>query len=233
MCTDCLCHLDMKRHPLGCLGRDFGDGTCHDECNTKDFDYDKLDCCAEYIDDIICHDCICHLDGVRRLPECLPRHQGNSFCTDHCNNRDFKFDDHDCCLEEISDRDCQDCTCHLDGSKHPTTTCPKAAIRDGVCQDECNTEEFEFDGFECCLSNIVDSDCVACTCHLDLTPPPSVCHKRVFLEDSICNDPCNVKPFNYDGGDCCLPFIQDYSCEDCICHEDGQRHPTGILICTF
>ena len=26
-------------------------------------------------------------------------------------------------------------------------------------------------------------------------------------------------------GDCCLPFIETISCEECICHEDGTRHP--------
>ena len=26
-------------------------------------------------------------------------------------------------------------------------------------------------------------------------------------------------------GDCCKPFIKSHYCSDCICHEDGTRHP--------
>ena len=28
-------------------------------------------------------------------------------------------------------------------------------------------------------------------------------------------------------GDCCLPVIDSYFCSECICHEDGTRHPDG------
>ena len=28
-------------------------------------------------------------------------------------------------------------------------------------------------------------------------------------------------------GDCCLPVIDSTFCSECICHEDGTRHPDG------
>ena len=31
---------------------------------------------------------------------------------------------------------------------------------------------------------------------------------------------------DYDGGDCCLAEIDDLKCDECICHQDGSRHPT-------
>ena len=45
---------------------------------------------------------------------------------------------------------------------------------------------------------------------------------------------CNVPQNLYDNGDCCLASIVEHYCHnkelediqgDCICHEDGTRHP--------
>ena len=44
--------------------------------------------------------------------------------------------------------------------------------------------------------------------------------------DDICNDNLNVEVCNYDNGDCCLSEISDDQCTECICHEDGTRHPS-------
>ena len=34
-------------------------------------------------------------------------------------------------------------------------------------------------------------------------------------------------------GDCCLPKIQTLYCSDCICHEDGTRHPESLCPVEF
>ena len=44
--------------------------------------------------------------------------------------------------------------------------------------------------------------------------------------DDQCNDENNDAKCQYDLGDCCLNEIDDTSCDECICHEDGTRHPS-------
>ena len=48
----------------------------------------------------------------------------------------------------------------------------------------------------------------------------------ISVGDDICNDNLNVEVCNYDNGDCCLSEISDDQCTECICHEDGTRHPS-------
>lgn len=43
--------------------------------------------------------------------------------------------------------------------------------------------------------------------------------------DGACDDKDNIEQCNYDGGDCCLPIIATDWCIQCICHEDGTKHP--------
>lgn len=52
---------------------------------------------------------------------CSPRNQGTGYCTDSCNTEEFHYDYMDCCLELINDFECDQCICHLDGVKHPTS----------------------------------------------------------------------------------------------------------------
>ena len=54
-----------KLFSLDCPSGYIGNGKCNDECNKKAFDYDQGDCCFEYIHDIKCQDCICHLDDQK------------------------------------------------------------------------------------------------------------------------------------------------------------------------
>jgi hypothetical protein len=55
-------------------------------------------------------------------------------------------------------------------------------IGDGVCNDETNIAECEFDGGDCCTN-------------------PNM------VGDGICNDETNRLGCNYDGGDCCGPAV--------------------------
>ena len=50
-----------------------------------------------------------------------------------------------------------------------------------------------------------------------------------MIYDGYCNDETNMlAECDYDGGDCCLDEIDDLKCDECICHQDGSRHPTKL-----
>ena len=40
-------------------------------------------------------------------------------------------------------------------------------IHDGICDDNNNREECDWDGFDCCLENVIVDFCIKCLCHLD------------------------------------------------------------------
>lgn len=48
-----------------------------------------------------------------------------------------------------------------------------------------------------------------------------------WIGDGSCDDSCNKFIHDYDLRDCCLDQIIDSSCQECICHEDGIRHPSS------
>ena len=105
----------------------------------------------------------------------------------------------DCCLEYIKDQYCDECICHEDGTRHPVWPC-NYNTGDGVCHDSQNVEVCEFDGGKL-LSEFVFAIWY---------------HGRYSLHL----------------GDCCLTYIWSINvwwgtstCEECICHEDGLRHP--------
>lgn len=47
-----------------------------------------------------------------------------------------------------------------------------------------------------------------------------------YIGDDTCDDNINNEKCYYDHGDCCLNEIDDHKCTECICHEDGTRHPS-------
>ena len=53
-----------------------------------------------------------------------------------------------------------------------------------------------------------------------------------IIGDGVCSDDLNTPFCDYDGGDCCLPYIVKSCLYNCICHEDGLVHPTfeGIVV---
>ena len=77
---------------------------------------------------------------------------------------------------------CSACACHFletcIAGYHPL-------VGDGVCNDETNVAECQYDGFDCC-SNLN------------------------MVGDATCNDETNNQECNYDGGDCCDMFAYDY-----------------------
>lgn len=55
----------------------------------------------------------------------------------------------------------------------------------------------------------------------------------VVLPDDVgngfCDDIMNVALYEYDGGDCCQPFINIATCYQCKCHKDPGRCPNTAL----
>ena len=52
----------------------------------------------------------------------------------------------------------------------------------------------------------------------------SKCQFPNIVNDGVCDAKTNNLQCDFDGGDCCLNQIIA-ACYDCICYEDGTRHP--------
>ena len=209
-----------------CIKDQIGDGFCDDANNIKDCNFDGLDCCLPEVKIDRCLDCICHLNQQRNPQVCTKTLIGDGKCTDACNNGHNFFDLNDCCGDYIEDIDCSQCLCHLDGLIHAKTNdCKGLFIGDGHCHDVCNEAFNNFDGGDCCLPLIEDAFCSDCFCFQDSSFHDKVSCRSTFIGNFKCNDECNFKDFNFDGLDCCLEIVDDTFCSDCICHQDGDKHP--------
>ena len=139
-------------------------------------------------------------------------------------------------------------------SKGKLILCDQDWIGDGICDDMCNSSEYHFDQGDCCLANDkLNSHCDQCQCYCQLNneefepsentmmpnnpewpecyaPPDepadldldSICH--LMIGDELCDDLCNHPEQNFDGGDCCLDFIEVTYCNDCFCYNDCSHH---------
>lgn len=52
------------------------------------------------------------------------------------------------------------------------------------------------------------------------------CPNTEWSGDQVCDDLTNTLECDFDGGDCCLDSIDDSQCNECICYNDGTRHPS-------
>ena len=142
-CSECTCHHQQTClagvHPLSL----HGDGYCHDELNNLECTYDGGDCCPNII------------FGYNPLV-------GNGFCNDDTNIAECDYDGGDCCGYSINSEHCTECTCFhqetcLAGVTH-------GFVGDGVCNDETNIAECNYDGGDCCLMNVNTDSCSDCNC---------------------------------------------------------------------
>ena len=125
---------------------------------------------------------------------------GNGFCNDGTNIAECSYDGGDCCGCNINSEHCTECTCFhqetcLAGLNH-------AFVSDGVCNEETNIAECDYDGGDCC-------------------PNPNM------VGDAICHDETNLLGCNFDGGDCCVNVNTD-SCSDCNCLASGVIKSPGF-----
>lgn len=134
---------------------------------------------------------------------------GDGICDDSCNIEFFNHDNEDCCLAKMVDIKCDECICFHTTQSQFLSTCIEPMMGDFKCQDACNTQEFNFDDFDCCFENINSEFCSDCICHLDYKRHKEIGHCYLgMIGDSYCNDECNNIPNRFDNGDCCLPTVQ-------------------------
>ena len=92
-------------------------------------------------------------------------------------------------------------------------------VSDGYCDDHTNTGECNYDGGDCCGSNVNTLYCAECLCYEDLNCAAPL----ELIGNGHCNDETNNANCNYDGGDCCGTCANTEYCSDCLCH---ARSPT-------
>ena len=86
-------------------------------------------------------------------------------------------------------------------------------VGDYYCDDDTNTAECNYDGGDCCGSNVNKYYCVYCMCYvLNCTTSLDL------IGNGYCNDESNIANCNYDGGDCCGTCANKEYCSDCLCH---------------
>ena len=143
-----------------------GNGFCNDESNIASCNYDGGDCCGSCIVTDSCLACECLNQNPRDVMMNSSSNPlvGNGYCNDETNNEGCNFDSGDCCGPCISTDDCIECLC-LDQSNNATSFISNPLVGDGICHDETNTASCNFDGFDCCGSNIITDDCTECICH--------------------------------------------------------------------
>ena len=250
-CDVCLCHASGTRHSSieNCSNSLISDGFCHDSCNFEETIFDGGDCCLPRIDATFCFDCLC-FETLKKHTQslCSQTQIGNYRCQDVCNLVEYDYDGLDCCGDVVDHTMCEDCVCHLSGSKHPIVggECLGKAqiekelhiidlwilgleIANGICNEKCNYYINDYDGLDCCLDYVTYEpfryECQRCSCHLDnqLHPENVESCKNVLLGDKVCHDQCNFQEFSFDFNDCCLEIIDDTDCNDCACHIDDTR----------
>ena len=152
---------------------------------------------------------------------------GDGFCNDEANNAECNYDGGDCCVN-VNTTFCSECTCHyqencaagliLSCLYHERCLAGfiPPMVGDGICNDETNHQDCNYDGGDCCLSSSNLNECSECICY----------HKETcvagFLPSSVGDGFCNYETNNnqcyYDGLDCCV-FPDDTTfCSNCSCH---------------
>ena len=95
--------------------------------------------------------------------------------------------------------------------------CIEPWIGDGLCEDENNVPECDYDGGDCC-GKVIKEHCKECKCK-DPSFGGTVdkdCPKSYWVGDGNCDDENNVPECNFDGGDCCIDTEQK-QCQKCEC----------------
>ena len=157
---------------------------------------------------------------------------GNGYCNDETNNADCNYDGGDCCKLKVNLDHCTECICHHQ------ETCAAGVnhewVNNGICNDETNHAECNFDGGDCegCAGDI--SLIGNGVCNEENNNPQCEYDGRdccddyytgrwpYYLGDGWCEARANIPQCDYDGGDCCLDKLElDWCCYD-VCDEDND-----------
>ena len=158
------------------------DGNCDDGCNVPELNFDGGDCCQESNLFMTCHDCFCYQDcsihfEAKIEEQCFEAHPNTNeesciehlindgFCDDECNFPHHNYDGGDCC-EFGPLHYCSQCFCYQSCSAQSFTQgCLESWTNDGLCDDDCNFPQFDYDGGDCCLETLISTFCSDCFCH--------------------------------------------------------------------
>ena len=105
---------------------------------------------------------------------------GDNYCDDGNNNQECNYDGGDCCGPNVNTQYCTACQCLGDGGSSGGngtlgTTTPSLTtnsggcsspnwVGDGYCDDGNNNQECNYDGGDCCGSNVNTDYCNECQC---------------------------------------------------------------------
>ena len=203
----------------GCHYPDYqGDNVCDDENNNANCQYDGDDCCGPNVDKTYCALCEC-LDPA--YSGCFNHtYKGDDYCDDENNNESCDYDGGDCCGNNVDTSYCTQCRCLDPGystTTLQTTTFSRCGspnwIGDNFCDDENNNANCNYDGGDCCMTNVNTTFCTQCKC-LD---PANGCTYPDYKNDDSCDDQNNIASCDYDGGDCCGENVGTLYCIQCEC----------------
>ena len=122
-------------------------------------------------------------------------------------------------------------------------------VNNGYCNDHVNTAECNYDGGDCCGSNVNIAYCDDCICYSHETCDGPLnfisdgyCNDETnnagcnfdggdcllhcdapleLVANGYCNDETNKEECVFDGGDCCGACANTDQCSDCVCHDVG------------
>merc|ERR1711907_482202 len=93
---------------------------------------------------------------------------------------------------------------------------------DGNCDDENNNCGCEYDGGDCCGSNVKTSYCKECACkdpNFKAGDDKGGGGSPKYKGDGNCDDDNNNAGCAYDGGDCCGSNVKKTYCKECACKD--------------
>ena len=117
--------------------------------------------------------------------------------------------------EPNNENNIENCT-HLYNERNQYS-CSFEYIGDEICDDENNKEECDWDGGDCCGSNVNIEYCNFCECHEPNFEVKQCKYKHI--SNGICNDVNNNEECKWDGGDCCGDDVVTTECSACECLE--------------
>ena len=190
---DCTCQYNL-----------IGNGQCDEGNNKQNCDFDAGDCCVNHwIGDGFCDkmnfNSKCGFDGGDCCTIVWKVWMGDGFCDDITNHAMCNFDGGDCCLDDVNTQYCSECICW--DNHELEITCPYyKTIGDGICDDVNNNAVCQYDGGDCCLYNVTQTECDECLCIEEGHYDPCPSHRTIA--DGQCNEINNNLICSYDGEDC-------------------------------
>ena len=249
--------------------KSIGNKICQDENNNGKCGLDGYDCCNPYSDFSYCKECRCklpyrpenstHIEEIvqdlleTEYPDCpKPEYIGDMFCDDVSNTKGCNYDGGDCCDPYSFFFMCHHCVCfnmpNLDVfgegfiDDEPPKRCEskqKSRIANGICEDDVNVEECDYDGGDCCSQDSNINFCDDCLCiqpHNEVTEEwVSQCPWYPWLVgDGNCDDFLNHQGCYHDKGDCCDAYASHQFCQDCQCLIPmGDHHLEVTSNCSY